>query len=682
MDNVNSDKEEEEGEEKGGFEVLKLVGNKVNAKIIVLLRRHPMSPRDLSKYLDKKEGDIVRRLKAMERHGLVKGSWGSRLGQNVKLYSLTAHDISVKLGQDGLQVRYNKGRKGREYKSPNATANTARATRLDAGLPQPQPIPLLAPQSSSLGASYDVSLVVGRTDELKLLSQDHGATFFFIDGIAGIGKTSLARKFVTLQQQAGSSNNDDSSSRVFWHTFKEIDTLAYIVGKLALFLSRSGAGDLLCHLDMSGEKNNGAPDESLSLEIMVADLNRLGNCILVFDDYHRVRDEKISVLLRHLQLKLEPKNKMLVLSRSKPPFFLDNTRSRELALSGLSLEESEEMMLASFGTNAVADRSAMGNIWSKFAGHPMAMKIFCILAMEGEDKSRTKKPPEIISLAELLTYFRKEILELLSEDELSVLMSLSVFRTPVRMSALRSSVQKRRNLNHLMYSLERKMMVSRTAAGQEFFLHDMLREALYSMVAYPEDAHQSAAQYYLSENTAESAVESLYHLVKCRNIAKIAAILGEEFADEKYRFLEEGYATPILEILGQVSASSIVNNDNNKNWLVYFYNIEGKALSMLGRWDEARERLEMALRTAHELHDPLLIAHSQKVLSEAAYLQGDFQAAEKHLVEAAAIFEEHGMKRPLNSIYMKLARLCFATGRLEESKFYSDRAKSVMQTTP
>lgn len=679
MDNANSDKEEEE---EGGFEVLKLVGNKVNAKIIVLLRRHPMSPRDLSKYLGKKEGDIVRRLKAMERHGLVKGSWGSRLGQNVKLYSLTAHDISVKLGQDGLQVRYSKGRKGRGYKSQNATANAARATRLDAGLPPPQPIPPLAPPSSSLGASYDASSVVGRTNELKLLSQDRRATFFFIDGIAGIGKTSLARKFVTLQQQAGSNNNnDDSISRVFWHTFKEIDTLAYIVGKLALFLSRSGAGDLLRHLDASDGKNNGAPDESLSLEIMVADLNRLGNCILVFDDYHRVRDEKISVLLRHLQLKLEPKNKMLVLSRSKPPFFLDNIRSRELALSGLSLEESEEMMLASFGTNAVADRSAMGSIWSKFAGHPMAMKIFCILAMEGEDKSRTKKPPEIISLAELLTYFRKEILELLSEDELSVLMSLSVFRTPVRMSALRSSVQKR-NLNHLMYSLERKMMVSRTAAGQEFFLHDMLREALYSMVAYPEEAHQSAAQYYLSENTAESTVESLYHLVKCRNIAKIAAILGEEFAEEKYRFLEEGYATPILEILGQVSASRIVNNDNNKNWLVYFYNIEGKALSMLGRWDEARERLEMALRTAHELHDPLLIAHSQKVLSEAAYLQGDFQAAEKHLVEAAAIFEEHGMKRPLNSIYMKLARLCFATGRPEESKSYSDRAKSVMQMTP
>ena len=72
----------------GELEVLKLIGNKVNAQILTLLRRQPMSPRDISKYLNKKESDVVRRLKAMEKHSLVQGSWGSRLGQNVKLYSL------------------------------------------------------------------------------------------------------------------------------------------------------------------------------------------------------------------------------------------------------------------------------------------------------------------------------------------------------------------------------------------------------------------------------------------------------------------------------------------------------------------------------------------------------------------------------------------------------------------
>lgn len=614
--------------DEGEFEVLKLVGNKVNARIITLLRRHPMSPRDLSKYLDKKEGDVVRRLKTMERHGLIKGSWGSRLGQNVKLYSLTTHDISIKLGQDGLQVRYRKGKK-----TGGQTANAAEQDVESSITPSDAPI-------------------IGRTDELKLLAEAR-TNFFFIDGIAGIGKTSLARKFV----------QQNTAHRVFWHTFKEIDTFAYLVGRLALFLSKSGAGDLLRHLD-APEGNT--PDESQSLEILITDLNKLRNLVLVFDDYHRVRDEKISILLRNLQLKLGLGNKILVLSRSKPPFFLGNARSKELALSGLPLDESEEM-LSSFGADV--DRPTLDSIWEKFAGHPMAMKIFCMLAREGGDR---KKPPENISLAELLAYFRKEILELLSEDELSVLMSLSVFRTPVSMRALRSSVQKR-NVNHLIYSLERKMLVNRTAS-QEFFLHDMLRDTLYSMLAYPEEAHESAAQYYLSESTAESAVESLYHLVRCRNIPRIAGILEEEATKERYRFLEEGYATPLLEILGQISASSIVNN---KNWLVHLYSIEGKALSMLGRWQEADERLNMALKTAHELQDQLLIAHSQKMLSEALYLKGEFKMAEKNLIDAATVFQKNGFEKPLKSTYMKLARLCFATGRLEESKSYSDKAKSL-----
>ncbi|WP_337861746.1 AAA family ATPase [Nitrososphaera sp.] len=674
---MDSKEEEEEEEERAAGEsevLLKLMGNKVNARIITLLRRQPLSPRDLSRYLDKKEGDVVRRLKAMERHGLVKGSWGTRLGQNVKLYSLTTHDISVKLARDGLQVRYSgKGRaEGRKVSAAKADA--------ESGVGEPSAAP------------YDASPIVGRGAELKLLS-DSRASFFFISGIAGIGKTSLARKFVQQQQQQ--QQQEAGASRVFWHTFKEIDTLAYLVGRLALFLSKNGAGGLLSHLDdddesagRGGSNNNGvaAATGPESLEILTADLNRLRNCILVFDDYHRVRDEKISVLLRHLQLKLEPGNKALVLSRSKPPFFLDNARSKELTLSGLPLDESEEM-LSSFRIGDSADvvaaagksSSAVNGIWKRFAGHPMAMKMFCMLARErevgGGGAGETKKPPENISAGELLAYFRKEILELLSQDELSVLMSLSVFRTPVRIGALRPGVQGKRNLNHLIYSLEKKMLVSRTAAGQEFFLHDMLREALYSMLAYPEEAHEPAALYYLSQNTAEGVVESLYHLVRCQNIARIAAILAEEVAEEKYRFLEEGYAAPLVETLGQISASRIASGSNKKDWLVYLYNIEGKALSMLERWQEGRERLDAALGIARELGDELLIAYSQKTLSEALYLRGDFQAAERHLVEAAAAFQRHGMQKPLKNAYMKLARLCFATGRLEESKSYSDMAK-------
>src|SRR6185503_18757919 len=140
------------------IEVLKLIGNKVNIRIITLLRRQPTGPRDLSRYLNKKEGDIVRRLKAMEKHGLVKGSWGSRLGQNVKLYSLVTHDISVTLRQDGLQIAF-----GKEMKPGKNLESAVMSLRSNAYDEQEQQQPRV---------EFDM---VGRASELKLVRESEKA---------------------------------------------------------------------------------------------------------------------------------------------------------------------------------------------------------------------------------------------------------------------------------------------------------------------------------------------------------------------------------------------------------------------------------------------------------------------------------------------------------------------------
>ncbi len=139
------------------IDVLKLMGNKVNARIITLIRRQPMSPRDLSKYLNKKEGDIVRRLKAMEKCGLVKGSWGSRLGQNVKLYSLVTNSISVTLKHNGLKIALGKD----EFETSRESTVT-----IGTGAEEEQQQP-----SEELP-------IVGRAGELKAIRESEKANFF------------------------------------------------------------------------------------------------------------------------------------------------------------------------------------------------------------------------------------------------------------------------------------------------------------------------------------------------------------------------------------------------------------------------------------------------------------------------------------------------------------------------
>jgi len=59
-------------------------------------------------------------------------------------------------------------------------------------------------------------------------------------------------------------------------------------------------------------------------------------------------------------------------------------------------------------------------------------------------------------------------------------------------------------------------------------------------------------------------------------------------------------------------------------------------------------------------------------------LKGDFDAVERNLLEAASTFQRYpDKKKLLQSIYMKLARLCFATGRPEQSVSYLGMVKSI-----
>jgi hypothetical protein len=614
--------------------VLKLMGNKINAKIATLLRSQPMGPRDLSRYLKKNEADIVRRLRVMEKAGLVRSEWGTRLRKNVKLYHLTTDAISISFRQDGLEVELNKG------------LNRKRITQ-------------------RLADSYDLGLhdypaesasLIGRDRELKMLF-NKSVNFLFVVGIPGVGKTSLASKFLNVEQQAG--------KKVFWHTFKEIDTLNYLISKISVFLSKNQNHDISQYLDLLDAANNNE-HESEILEVVTDALNKV-NCAIVFDDFHKVRDEKISIFLRHLQR--YSMNKTIVLSRSKPPFFLDHVQSEELVLQGLPLEDARKMMVSQL--EADVDDSIVAEVWSRFGGNPMALKTFCLLARERR-VANDSRSPAISSDTTIKEYFQKEILEVLSSDEQNILLTLSVFRTPVKVRALKNANVNPRNLAYLLHSLEKKLIINRTASDK-FLIHDMLRDILYPMLAYPEDAHASAAQYYLSEGMTENVIESLYHFSKCRKIDEIFEILKEEVTSEKYRFVEGGYSAPLAEILNQVSMQSV-----NIAKLGYLYNMLGKTLSMLQKWDNARGNLEKAIKLSKNISDDLLLAYSLRNYGDSLYLHGDLYGAEKKLLRAASIFsKQDNAERALRIVYMRLARLYFATGRAEESKKYSDMARSI-----
>ena len=99
---------------------------------------------------------------------------------------------------------------------------------------------------------------------------------------------------------------------------------------------------------------------------------------------------------------------------------------------------------------------------------------------------------------------------------------------------------------------------------------------------------------------------------------------------------------------------------------------------MLRRWDEARENLEKAIKLSRDSSDNRILAYSLRSYGDSLYLRGDFEGAEKRLLQAADVFAgQQKSERGVKLVYMRLARLYFATGRFEESKRYSDMVRSV-----
>lgn len=667
------------------------MANPVNSKIMVLLKRHAMSPRDLSEHLGKDEADIVRRLRTMQKSGIVKSAWGSRLGKNVKLYTLVASGFGVKIQQDGIKIAY-----GRHKEDKDISTGRRRTSMIEQTIEGPP----LSEQASILNVG--VSGIIGRRNELRILQRED-LSFIFIVGVAGLGKTSLAKKFAYEYLSSASSAPNDPGNEIkdverahrhiFWHTFKEIDTLAYLLAKLNAFLLSIGVDKMTRQLQ-EGQHGN----DSFGTRELIATSAMLGKATglaIIFDDYHKVKDEKISIFIKQLlddagsRFTTPNKNKVIVLSRYESPFYLGTPHCKELVLSGLPLDDAKQIIdlqLSSSVNGQMLDRA-----WKRYAGHPMALKIFSLF-VNGKNEQEINNEGllyKTVSIGELLSYFQREIFSILNDDELDLLTTMSVFRMPIRLDVVfekrvfRTVSKGRRNLNYILHSLQKKMLISVDPAKHEISLHDMLRDAVYSTLIYPADLHARAAQYYLEmEGKTEHVVEAMYHLAKCGDTKTIIRLLQDEVVNETYKIIEQGYAGPLLGILAECE-SIRMDKMMEAEEIVYLYAVEGKALAMMQKQMESDKKLEEAIMISKDLPDRHILAHALKIGAEATYFSGRLDIVEEKLLAAVEILRSYkndsSAQQVLKNVCLKLARLYFMMGKNKKSKVYSEKARKLAQ---
>src|SRR3972149_12075642 len=425
--------------------LLRVVASTVNIDVLNVIRQEPSSPREIARFLGKNETDISRRLRLMEKAGIVNGAWTRKKGRNVKVYALRGFHAEVDFGPEGLTLQLK-------------TATESKSITADAI------------------ASFEVpstSNSVGRQRELAMLAGEEG--LHVVIGLPGIGKTSLGVAFVAsvLKERP-----------VLWHTVREVDRFAYVVRKIAVFLARFGFSDALDYI------RGGGDEDRVNLELIGKGLNRIRS-VVIFDDYHRRRDERLDALLEHLWRSCSTV-KIVVLSRSRPRFYSLESGVREYWLQGLTLEETR-MFLSDKGVET--GESGTEELWRKVLGHPLSLTLYCSLVKEGGKSVSI----DTVKDEDTTRYFLDELSSALSEDEKELLTALSVFRSPVAAKALSDTFNLKKVLQS-SHNLEMRMLINRVQ--DKLVIHELLREAFYRFLDNPGEAHLVVARHYNGVGTS------------------------------------------------------------------------------------------------------------------------------------------------------------------------------------
>jgi tetratricopeptide (TPR) repeat protein/DNA-binding transcriptional ArsR family regulator len=593
-------------------ELLKILSNKTNLEIINLLKNEPSYPRKISEILGMQEGYISRILTQLEKLGILRSQWVYR-ERNVKLYSVDTQEISISFEPEGLRIAV-KTRGGRE-----------------------------------ISVSYDaftfeipeIQGFVGRENELQLFEL---SPIVVIEGIAGVGKTYLAAKYMQEAQEEG--------KRIFWHTFTEIDSLHYVINKVSVFLNNIGYSNLLEYVKQNGK------DDRVLLSLFQRGISE--DMVFCFDGFQQVRDDKIVALFRLLK---NLRGKIIITSRERPPFLSISRRDiTEIRLSSLSERETLDFLRS---RGITLHDGFVRKAHLRLGGHPLTLDMFC-------DAVRERKAADILESLPVFRvedYLWSEIFEKLSDRDRRFVEHLSLFRVPAPVEMLRK-ICSLRGFWTVLKGLEKRMLIGRQNGG--YVLPSMIKKFTYQTISNKKELHRKVAACYLETRNAEGLLEAMYHFLQAGEQEKAGRIITEP---QDVDLIEQGYLSPYLEILSQVSKEEV----SPEVWCSVTC-AKGKIFILYGDTKKAAAEFEEMQKTAQEIDSEKDYAKALHQLGTIHAFHGEWQKAHDYFNQSLHILEESKDHRDIVGIHADIGLLLMKQHQFKEALSHFERGKGIAET--
>ncbi|RLG76176.1 MAG: hypothetical protein DRO12_04665, partial [Thermoprotei archaeon] len=467
-------------------EVFKLLSNRLNLQIILLLSSAELYPRELARILGKNETEISRRLNALRRAGLIECKW-RRIGErNVKLCTSDISELKIELQGTNLVVRYGRRRE-----------KSLRQLLLSRSLVEDAP---------------SVDLFVDRERELEVLKKRRCVLVW---GFPGTGKTMLLARYASTYR-----------GPVFWYHVTRFSDYKHMLWRAGVYFSLLNMPQLLKYV--TSERVN----LGVALDLF-KELTARTSTLVVIDDLHNTRDRNIIFFVKELIEKCRVEVK--ISSRVMHPELLSEGLY-VLKLNGLD-EEAVGKLLELRGLKL--SREYVKFVTKETLGIPILVNMFINIA--GEDG--VERSLDSIKLSGIPSIF-EELYSSLTYQEKQLLMVLSVLENPVPASLITRLFGESR-ARRLINSLIQRGLITSSAPG--YYLHDLVRRNLVYEPSAVENFLREAASYYEEQEDFMSRLRAIELYLKLGDEDKIMALIKDRIESYSPDYLH--HASRYREVL-------------------------------------------------------------------------------------------------------------------------------------